>query len=280
MSEANGRTHLYHAEATILEGHLELPLAQPIHRQAHAALPEQGGYISQRQEDFRIEGVLSFRSAYTQVAGNHDVKPGHGWSTLTTMVIEGLNILEVLTADRIVGQISTEHPLEGYVPSVSFLGTRFENLRIAGHPVSLDINHDILGSTPAQDGAYTLDPALHSRVSQQYKQIQANPDLPSDLQETYNQLSSTLGAPEAVECSLVNHAVGGYPGKSFGHVIRVPNYGTITLGRVRLSHANFSSDQKPKTTTVHLSMVGLALGCSIAGGAGLGVGTTNGQTRP
>jgi len=64
---------------------------------------------------------------------------------LTSSVIEGLNILDVITADRIVGQTITNHPLVGYVPSISFLGTRFENLRIAGNPVELDLNHDIFG---------------------------------------------------------------------------------------------------------------------------------------
>ena len=62
------------------------------------------------------------------------MKPGHGWATLTTVVVDDLNVLEVLTADRVVGQIITDYPLEGYVPAVSFLGTRFDNLRIAGHP--------------------------------------------------------------------------------------------------------------------------------------------------
>ncbi len=58
--------------------------------------------------------------AYTQVAGNRSTKSGQGWTTLTTSVIEGLNVLDVVTADRVVGQTITEHPLEGYVPSDQF----------------------------------------------------------------------------------------------------------------------------------------------------------------
>jgi hypothetical protein len=144
----NGRTHDYHAEATILSGHLRLPLAEEIRPQALANLPKEGGYFSQRAEAYRLESVISFRSAYTQVAGNRSTKAGQGWTTLTTTAIEGLNVLDVVTADRIVGQTITEHPLEGYVPTVSFLGTRFENLRIAGHPVDLDLDLDILGAKP------------------------------------------------------------------------------------------------------------------------------------
>jgi len=64
-------------------------------------------------------------------------------------------VLDVLTADRVVGQIITEHPLVGYVPIISFLGTRFENLRIAGHPVELDLDLNILGDKPARPTALT-----------------------------------------------------------------------------------------------------------------------------
>ena len=281
MSETNGRTHNYHAEATVLEGHLRLPLVHEIKPQAHAKLSDEGGYLAQRAEDYRLESVISFRSAHTQVSGNRDVKPGHGWATLTTTVVEGLNVLDVLTADRVVGQIITEHPLAGYVPSFSFLGTHFDNLRIAGHPVKLDLDLGTLGSNPANDAPYTLHPSLIERVSAQYDRIRKSHDLPADLAERYNQLSSTLGSREAVECSLVNHAAGAYPGLCFGHVIRVPDFGTITLAKLHLKHEDFKEETGvPQKTTAHLTMIGLKLGCAIEGSAGVGIGSSNGSSRP
>jgi hypothetical protein len=281
MSETNGRTHTYHAEATVLEGHLRLPLTQEIKSQAHAKLPDEGGYIAQRAENYRLEGVISFRSAYTQVAGNRDVKPGNGWATLTTTAIEGLNVLDVLTADRVVGQIITEHPLVGYVPSISFLGTRFENLRIAGHPVELNLDLDLFGAKPANDAPYTLDPAVVGRVSRQNDRIREHQDLPADLLERYNRLSSTLGSREAVKCSLVNHADGAYPGLSFGHVITIPDFGKITLAKLTLTHEDFKQETGiPEKTTVRLTMIDLQLGCAIAGGVPIGTGSTNGGTKP
>jgi hypothetical protein len=283
MSEANGRTHHYHADATILEGDLQLPLSNKsnkIQSQAHAALGHVGGYFNQRQEDFRLEGVVSFSAAYSQVAGNLEVKPGRGWATLSTTVVEDLNILEILTADRIVGQIITEHPLEGYVPIISFLGTRFENLRIAGHPVTIDYDHDILGDKPPSDAAYTLDSALRARVADQYSHIHATPELPQDLREKYNQLSSALGGREAVECSLVKHVVGAFPGRSFGNVIRIPHFGTVTLAKLQLIHDQFSDHGAPRTTTVKLTMLDLNLGCAVSGSGSVGAGSTNGETRP
>jgi len=281
MPDTKGRKHTYHAEATVLEGHLHLPLEQVIKPQAYASLPPHGGYLSQHAHDYKLEAVISFRSAYTQVAGNRDTKPGHGWSTLTTTSIEGLNILDVLTADRVVGQILTEHPLEGYVPRISFLGTRFENLRIAGHLVELDLDTGILGAKPAGDGAYTTDSGVIGRVSQQYSRIGEHGDLPADLAEGYNRLSSTLGRQEAVECSLVNRATGAYPGKNFGHLLCVPEFGTIALGKLHVKHEDFDKDAGvPKKTTVHLQMIDLKLGCAVAGHGGVGSGSSNGGTRP
>jgi hypothetical protein len=276
-----GRIHTYHAEATVLEGHLQLPLVQEIKPQANAKLSDHGGYLAQHVENYRLEAAVSFHSAYTQVSGNRGIKTGHGWATLTTNVIEGLNVLDVLTADRVVGQIISEHPLEGYVPTYSFLGTRFENLRIAGHPVELDLDLDILGSGPANDAPYTTDAVLKNRISSQYKTICEHPDLPADLHERYNQLSSTLGSSEEVECSLVNRAAGSYPGLCFGHVITVPNFGKITLAKLRLKHEDFNQDTGiPEKTTLHLTMIDLKLGCAIQGNFAVGVGSTNGATKP
>jgi hypothetical protein len=277
MSDVKERTHTFNAEAIVLQGNLQLPLAQKIEPQAHSKLAETGGYLSQRSEEYRLESVLSFSSAYSHVAGNRSLKSGEGWHTLTTTVVERLNVMEVLTADRVVGQMITEHPLEGYVPSISFLGTRFENLRIAGQPVELNLDQEIFGSRPADDAPYTRDQGLLDRVSSQYERIRKHQDLPAELQERYNRLSSTLGASEAVECSLVNQADGGYPGKSFGHVITIPGFGTITLAKVTVKHEDPHEKTKvPRKTTFSLTMIDLKLGGVICGNIPIGGGTSNG----
>jgi hypothetical protein len=279
--EVNGRTHLYNAEATVMSGSLQLPLVQEVRAQARITLPDSGGYISQSAESYRLEGVLSYRSAYTQVAGNLSTKPGQGWTTLTTSVIEGLNVLEVVTADRVVGQIITEHPLEGYVPSVNFLGTRFENLRIAGYPVAFDLNLNMLGAKPANDASYAHDSSLAERVAGQYKHLLGNGDLPADLRERYNRLSSSHRGAETVECSLVNHVAGSFPGRSYGHFIDIPDFGKVVLGKLTITSEGMKPGmQTPSKTTIKLTMIDLELGCAIAGGVGLVGGSTNGGTIP
>jgi hypothetical protein len=280
-SAINGRKHRYHADATILSGHLRLPLVHKIEPQAHAHLHEKGGYLSERSENYRLESVISYRSAYTHVAGNRSTKPGQGWTTITTTVIEGLNVLEVVTADRIVGQIITEHPVEGYVPSVNFLGSRFENLRIAGHPVELDFDLNLLGAKPKNDAPYSRHNHATARIRKQYERILGQGHLPADLGEQYNRLNATLGSAETLECSLVNQASGRYPGLSFGHKVRVPDFGEIALARLTVNHEDpHPKSGIPRQTTVRLTMIDFSFGCAIDGSASTGTGSSNGQTIP
>ena len=278
----NGRTHNYHAEASILTGKLHLPLANEIKPQSHAKLAQEGGYLSERSKDYHLEGVIAYDKAYTQVAGNRSDKPDQGWTTLTTTVIEGLNVLEIVTADRIVGQVITEHPLEGYVPTVSFLGSRFENLRIAGFPVEVDMDLGLLGPRPLDDTAYSVKSDLVARVSKVLGGLRERAELPAKLRERYNQLSSTVGiAHEEVECSLVTRAAGAYPGASMAHVISIPDFGTIELGKVRICHEDFKKEASvPKKTTVHLTMINFHFGCFVSGSSSLCVSSGNGSTVP
>ena len=145
------------------------------------------------------------------------------------------------------------------MPSISFLGTRFENLRIAGVPVEIEWDQEIFASTPANDLPYALDPGIVSRVGRQYDRILQNKNLSPKLQEHYNHLSGTLGAAETIECSLVNRAAGLFPGTIAGNTITVPGFGTITLGKVTVKHED-PTGKTHKKTTVTLTMIDLKPG--------------------
>jgi len=284
--EESLRKPYYFAEATALSGKLLLPLEQEIQPQAFAKLPDEGGYRAQRADKFRVESAISYESAHTQVAGNRETKPGHGYSTLVTSVVEGLNILDVVTADRIVAQISTEHHLDGYVPSVTFLGTRFENLRIGGHEVKLELCLDIFGPKPDNDAPYTRSPGFISRVSQQHARVreqESGHESPlTELLERYNfvpeSFANSTGDEENVECSLVDKAEGTYPGRTSGHVIHVPHFGTIHLARLRLKHTDFKPGTRvPRKTHAELTMVDADMGCIGQGTVQAGSTRTNGM---
>jgi hypothetical protein len=283
------REHIYHAEATVLFGHLHLPLEQEIKPQAFAKLSEKGGYIAHQPCDYRLESVISYRSAHTQVAGNREAKEGHGWSTLVTSVVEGLNILDVVTADRVVAQVSTEHPLIGYVPHITFLGTRFENLRIAGHEVKLDLDLNIFGDKPEDDAPYTRSDGFVKRVTAQHinlrKRHEGHQNPLAGLLERYNRVPESFenssGTEEKVECSLVNQAEGEYPGRSFGHVIHVPDFGTIHLATLHLRHCDYKPGTRiPQQTHVHLNMIEAKMGSVANGTATVATTRTNGGTVP
>ena len=279
------RVHTFHAQASVLDAQLQRPLQQGVKPQAFVKLPGKGGYLSERAEKFRLEGVISFRSAYTQVAGNLSAKSGHGWGTLATSVIEGLNVLDVVTADRVVAQISTEHPLVGHVPSVTFLGTRFENLKIAGHEISPTLNLEICGPTPDGDKPYLLDAAFMAQVSKQNETLAAASNLPESVRSKYRgklpdsaQLQKEWKTfidgkgpkpKAAVECSLVGSLGETKPWNSVGHVIEVPEFGKIFLAELKVDCDTFG-----------LTMIRLDMGCIAHGPTNAGTAVVNGGTRP
>ena len=230
------RTHHYHAEAKALHGELHRPFKEVITPQAQAQLHPSGGYIDQDAKRFGAERAIAYDSAYTHVSGSLETKPGGGWCTLSTCAVVGLNILEVVTADRIVSQIFTEHPLVGYVPRISFLATRFEKLRIAGHKVELEWDLNMLGGKPEEDAAYSRHPKLLQHLRMHSERICGYEALPQAAQERYNQVPKKIlettetgesKETEIIEYPLVTSSHGSFTGRSFEHEIHAPNSGDI-----------------------------------------------------
>jgi hypothetical protein len=276
-------THpFYHAEASALEGRLNRPVTQILYPQAAVSLSREGGYRSARVEEFRVEEVLSFRSAYTQVAGTRSLKANHGQTTLATAVLENFNVLDVVTADRIVAQVGTDYVNESYIPSITFLGTRFENLRIAGHPVRLELDIHVLGEN-AHNARWTENRELRERIAGQRQTIESQNGVPPEYLESYNQLPSNDGTLGSLGCSLVNHTEGSFPGRCLGHVIDVPHFGRIYLAVLRIRESNPDEHTRlPLQTHVSLTMIRIQMGCygdgslnggnTIVNGAGRGTG--------
>ena len=278
--------HLYHAAADVFEASLTQPIQRDVEKQAQVDLPKDGGYRFKQAKPLQIDGLISYQSGYTQVAGNPSTKHG-GVSTLVTTVIEGVNVLDVLTADRVVGQIFTEHPEygKGQVPSVSFLGTRFENLRVGGHKLELEPVLDILGPKPENDGSYFDDRGVLGRVERQYSNINAAEDLPEWAMHDYAWDRAAARANNKFTCSLFNgvsfNGASGAARHSFGHVIDLPFFGKIFLGELtvtRLPGVGVANDGTPNldTYSFHLDMIRLKLGCPVVGSGSFGTADANG----
>src|SRR5258706_6275761 len=101
--------YLRQASAIAASGRITRPFSDIIPTHAAVTLPMDGGYESSRVESFRYKEILSFASAYSQVAGS-DYGPDGPFDTLAMTVIEGLNILDVVKCDRMVARISSKFP--------------------------------------------------------------------------------------------------------------------------------------------------------------------------
>ena len=220
--------HTYNADAFAFSANFQAPIQKVIEEQAHVELLPTGGYDYKLAEPKRIEGIVSHGGGYAQVAGHPNSNGGA--TTLATAVVVDLNILDVLTADRVVAQITTEHAPNNLVPSVSFLGTRFENLRIAGQQIEIEPYLDILGAKPDNDESYLNDSGVLSRIAQQYSRIRSMVGLPEWASDQFNWDPAATDRQQ-VKCSLVK-SVSGAPGKSFGHVIDLPFFGRIFLAEL------------------------------------------------
>jgi hypothetical protein len=292
-------SHRYHAEANILNGHLRQPVDQEINRQAPVKLNDlRGGHFFQRAEHYSLEGLISFRSGYSHVSGNRSLKD-HGWVTLATSVLEGLNVLDVITADRVVAQVSTEHPLqEGHTPHVTFLGTHFENLRVGGYKVEVELDLGICGEKPQGDKLYTSDSGFLDRAERQCAGIARAPGLPSVVRAEYDADLKTIdelkarggeevngsgknGSSPKVVCSLVK-SIGpiAIPGvKSFGNVLEIPGFGVVSLAELRVGEKVYEPSNR-SSNYFDVTMLRLEMGCIGDGQASAGNVTANGHNHP
>lgn len=137
----------YHASGHAFSGELIRPVQRIIPVQAGITLPTTGGVGAAHVENFRLDEVVSFRRGSAHVSGSikedKEDKDKIIHTTHATATIEGLNILDIVTADRIVAHLSSSHKegTKAREGEVLLVGSRFENLRFAGCPVDVELHH-------------------------------------------------------------------------------------------------------------------------------------------
>jgi hypothetical protein len=131
MQSSNRKSYSFRADANALGGYLERPFEKNIPTLAPVSLPAVGGFAMARSEAFTLAEIVTCSSAYTRVSGRQDAESG-SVSILITAVVEGLNLLEVVTARRVVAQVSMSIATEGAPLEISLTGSRFEGLQLAG----------------------------------------------------------------------------------------------------------------------------------------------------
>jgi hypothetical protein len=290
-------SHEYHAEAHVLSGHLQRPVEQKIEQHAPVSLAgRRSGHLTRMAEEVNIEGLITFKKGHTRVSGSKSLKPGHGWVTLSTSILEGINVFEIITADRMVSQVSTEHPEEdGHFPHVTFLGTQFNNLRVSGVPLTLTLNFGICGKKPDGDQSYLDNLDFLNAVKAETEKIARADGLPKDLKDTYDERLKTInglihnggskgsGEPSVI-CSLVTDidksiekAISGV--RVIGHVLLIPDFGTVSLGEIKVGEKKYPAAQRP-SNYFELTVIKMNLGCVGHGTLDGGTAAANGHHNP
>jgi len=234
----------FHAVGHAFSGKFHRPFDHVIEAQAATSLPSIGGHASSRVENFRAHHFVSFAAGHTHVSGS--------WVdddtvvTSTTATIEGLNILNFVTADRIVARLTSEGKRGKKEAHIIAIGSEFDNLRVAGHPVKVTLRHDLFLKCSAFEDLRKM--------------------IASDTKS-----GRMVATDEGVAlCSLVDKIETDLPGlEKNGHILRIPHFGEISIAEV------FAV---PGTRT--LTMLRLKLGSPDAGTATVAEVLAEGQPMP
>ena len=286
--------HEFHAKAHLLKGHLDHPVKRSIKAHSEVSLKGlKGGHRARAAQNINIDGLIHLGKGHTRVSGGRTHKH-KGWITLATAVLEGLNVFEVVAADRVVSQASTEHAWEqGHIPSVTFIGSHFDNLRINGVPLQLTLKLDICGNKPDGDRSYLEEQTFLKAARAQIEKVAHGSVLPKDLEDEYAKKLASIDAliggakgssEPRVTCSLIQSIdnIGDIPIpgiRAIGHVLVIPEFGWVSLGEITVGEKTHPGIPLP-CVFFDLQMLSIHLGC-IGGGFVSGGGSgTNGGHKP
>jgi hypothetical protein len=272
MEASKSRVYYYHADASPFGGHITHPIEKLITAQAPTSLAQAGGHAASQVGPFKLDDIATGQSAYSEIFGSVN-KTNGAWTTLVTSVVEGLNVMEVVTADRVVSRLSVEHPLVGDNPRVSFMGSQFENLRIAGAEVEPVLNLGLLATPGNQFPSvpFVEDKAFLDKAIDQSKTMLGTKGAPDWLASRYGWVNSEEARKKKgyVQCSLVEQVERVKHATSFGHVVNVPGFGNVFLGELIVAQGVF-----------RLTLIRIEMGCAGDGNMSIGTSNSNGSTMP
>lgn len=222
--------HFYfHAVGHAFSAKFHQPIVHVVEAQAATSLPTIGGHANAHVENFRAHHFVSFRQAHTHVSGS--------WLdeetvvTHATTTIEGLNILNFITADRIVARLTSEYGRGKKEAHIIALGSQFDNLKIAGHDVKVTLRHDLFLKCP---------------VYEDLRKLIATDKKSGKIAYTDDGVAL---------CSLVDKIETDLPYlEKNGHILKIPHFGEVSVAQV------FAT---PGTRI--LTMLRLNLGCPDCG---------------
>ena len=275
MNASKQRVYYYHADAAPIGGHFTKPDEMILESHGSSSLAQGGGHIASRvsrSKERKQDEPVTFDEAYSEIHGATS-KSGT-WMTRVTSVVEGLNILDMVKADRLVAVLEVEHPANGLHPKASVLESEFDNLSIDGVIINTAFGKSAIprykkGAFPER--SLMDDDDYLERAIKQSKQFTDGATTPAWLKNRYRWVQSRRKRREKgyVQCSLVDKLRGAKSGSSFGHVVVVPDFGNIFLGELAVDHHAF-----------RLTMVRVEMGCDNEGIVSGGTSDSNGSTAP
>jgi hypothetical protein len=233
----------YHASATGVAGRIEVPFDEILPIQGSLALPPSGGFGSVRVHGFHFRDILSFSSVTSVVAGSRSDRD-ETFDALATTTIENLDVLGVVTADRIVARIASIHPEAGGPPMITPLASHFENLRIAGYRVDVDLATDTFARLDTAEKvrkAYREDVNGFRREFDELSLLGKHETIPSRLQAYFPWRREQAGEviPERngeIHCGLVREIAGlGSEIVCHGHSVYLRGFGAVRLAELRIT---------------------------------------------
>src|SRR5271169_5344690 len=247
MSQRPQQSFAFHADAYALNASFHRPVTCQIEALAATCLPILGGHAQACVTDYCVPRLARFRSAHSHVSGSMQDEFTASTQAITTIL--GLNIMDVITADRIVARLTSEHKINEPEGHILAIGSTFENLRIAGFTFNIVLRHDLL-----------LGSKTHAVLAGKIAGLKKD-----------GRIANTRGG--VALCSLVEKIETDFPGLSDAvkkqHIIQIPHLGTI-------SFAELLSVEGMKT----LTMLRFDLGSPDAGVGTAGSATTNGKPTP
>lgn len=274
--------YVYAASAYGFAAELERPAKHSIPTQAGSVLAASGGRGSARTSNFKFDGVISVADAYTEVGGSYD--DAHDlFTTYAVSVLEGVNIADVFTADRVVARLtiySHLNPKDGE-PRFDITGSHFENVKIAGRKVDVKLATDkfhklqtytqiATGKTDQWQAWSKLGDLTDKELDQLKDDYHGLPEMAAVAKASKKAGKPKNGASYLL--SPANHLELKEDSeiRVHGHTIFVPKFGVIRLAEL-LVHKNCRS-----LTMFHVQMCSAAGGGTSGGGAAGGGGSSSG----
>ncbi len=256
LKQTDQKTYIYNAHGHALSGHIREPFDQFIEVQAAMSLPTTGGMGRSRVENFRFQDYVSFASAETFVSGAKTETDTY--TTLVTATVEDLNVMDVVTADRVIARLASSHKLDEDEPRITVLGSTIENLKICGCDVHIKYEHEMflrLNTFEILKKEFDGNAGFRKMAADPYFAMQ--PKVPVDPRGVF---LCSLVKEMTIDCGAV---------KSAGHCFEGPEFGRVYIGEVLAQY-------RKRTVT----MLRLELGCAVVGTMVGGQGGGNGHPLP